>query len=169
MNRANAELFSRLISDNSQRIYRICRAYARQKEDQEDLFGEVVFQLWKSLASFRNECHIHTWLYRITLNVCMRQSVRQRKWRFSSKPLEGIQFISDTTSAQQDLEKQEILQQLYACLDALPETDKSLVLLFMEDLPYREIAHITGLSENNVAQKLSRIKKKLFTCLQSEP
>jgi RNA polymerase sigma-70 factor (ECF subfamily) len=165
MNKRNDEQFLETLEQNKKTILRICRVYASNKQDQEDLFGEVVFQLWKSMTSFREDAHINTWFYRVTLHVCMRHALKLNKTDKKKLKLEGIQFEHPDPDAQQQMEKEEKTAQLYSCIALLPEPDKSVILLFLEDLSYKQIFHITGISENNVAQKINRIKKKLFGCL----
>jgi RNA polymerase sigma-70 factor (ECF subfamily) len=165
MDEHGKQLFLQLIQDNRARIYRLCKAYARCNEDLQDLFQEVLFNLWKSRSTFKGDSQITTWLYRVTLNVCMQYSMRLQ--RGSGLRLERIPLISDEANAEQRLEQQEQIALLYECIGKLNEVDKTLMLLYLEDLPYRDIGLVMGLSENNIAQKVNRIKHKLFQCLKN--
>jgi RNA polymerase sigma-70 factor (ECF subfamily) len=158
------DLFGRLMEDNKQRILRICRAYAHNMQDQQDLFQEIALNIWKSLHSFRNESAIGTWVYRICLNVCMRHSLKLNKAAQLSTPLEGIKITDFAPDAQTDLEQRERIKKLYQCISELDDLDKTVMLLFLEDLSYNMIAEITGISANHVAVKVSRAKKKLANC-----
>lgn len=160
-------LFIKIIEDNRQKILRICQAYARNKEDQKDLYQEVVLNIWKSLPSFRQEAMINTWVYRVSLNVCMRFSLKSKKVNNVNVAIEGISILDESRDLQMNIEDNEKIKQLYECISKLNEAEKSLVLLFLEDLSYRAISDITGITENHVAVKLSRIKKKLFNCINN--
>lgn len=157
-------LFSKIIEDNKQRILRICSVYAGNVEDRKDLYQDVALNIWKALPTFRKESGIDTWIYRISLNVCMQHSLREKKTKQNRVDIEGIQ-ISDRSDINDNIENAERIRKLYGCIALLNEADKLLVLLFLEDLPYRIISDITGITENHVAVKLNRVKKKLFSCL----
>jgi RNA polymerase sigma-70 factor (ECF subfamily) len=152
------------IHENKSRIYRLCRAYAGDTQEQQDLFQEVVFNLWKAKDSFRGDAQESTWLYRVTLNVCLRYALQRN--RQAKVRLESVQFVSREHNAQQQLEQEEQVTLLYNCISKLNEIDRTVVLLYMEDVPYRQVADITGLTENNIAQRVSRIKSKLLQCLK---
>jgi len=158
------DLFGRLMDDNKQRILRICRAYARSIHDQQDLFQEVALNIWKSLHSFRHESAISTWVYRICLNVCMQHTLKLNKVAQIRVPVEGIKITDVQSDAQTDLEQRERIRKLYECISELDDLDKTVMLLFLEDLSYNVIAEITGISANHVAVKVSRAKKKLANC-----
>lgn len=160
-------LFSRIIEDNKQRIMRICWAYSHNKEDQKDLFQEVALNIWKSLPSFRQEAKFDTWVYRICLNVCMQYAMKFNKAKSGRVDIEGIQIFDDSADLQNNLENFEKTKILYECISKLHDAEKSLILLFLEDLSYKTISEVTGITENNVAVKLSRIKKKLFNCINN--
>jgi RNA polymerase sigma-70 factor (ECF subfamily) len=158
------ELFANVIEDNKQRILRICSAYASDREDQKDLYQEVALNIWKSLPSFRQDSGINTWVYRICLNVCIQFSLKLRKTKHSTVDIDGINISEEILPAEGD-EFKEKTRLMYACIATLKDAEKSLILLFLEDLPYKSIAEVTGVSENQVAVKMHRIKKKLFNCL----
>ncbi len=160
-------LFIKIIEDNSQKILRICQAYAHHREDQKDLYQEVVLNIWKSLPSFRQEAMINTWVYRVCLNVCMQFSIKSKKVNNVHVAIEGISILDESRDLQMNMEDNEKIKQLYECIAKLNDAEKSLVLLFLEDLSYRAISDITGITENHVAVKLSRIKKKLFNCINN--
>jgi RNA polymerase sigma factor (sigma-70 family) len=160
-------LFSDIIEENKQRIMRICRAYSHNREDQKDLFQEVALNIWKSLPSFRQEARIDTWVYRICLNVCMQYTRRSHKAKRMRVDIEGIQILDDSADLQNNLENFEKSKMLHECISKLGDAEKSLILLFLEDLSYKAISEITGITENHVAVKISRIKKKLFNCINN--
>ena len=156
--------FGKIMEDNKQRILRICSVYANDSEDRKDLFQDVALNIWKSLPAFREEAKIDTWIYRICLNVCMQHSLKFKKITQSTIDIDGI-AISDDCNIYNNIENAERIKKLYSCIAQLNEADKLLVLLFLEDLPYKIMSDITGFTENHVAVKLNRVKKKLFNCL----
>jgi RNA polymerase sigma-70 factor (ECF subfamily) len=160
-------LFTKIIEDNKQRILRICRAYSHNIEDQKDLYQETALNIWKSLPSFRKEAMIGTWVYRVCLNVCMQHSLKLRTAKNKRVEIEGLKISDETTDMNNNLENKEKLESLYMCIAKLSEVEKSLILLFLEDLPYKMISDVTGITENHIAVKLSRIKKKLFNCINN--
>ncbi len=154
------ELFTGLLKNNKEQIFRMCTAYSACHDDAKDLFQEVIINIWRSLPSFRHRSAINTWVYRITINVCMRWKQKEdtrKKPLIQHVRLEHISIAAPAVGNYTDL---------YACINKLNDTDKSVALLYLEDLSYKEIAAITGLSENNIAVKIMRIKAKLFTCLK---
>ncbi|MDY8135996.1 sigma-70 family RNA polymerase sigma factor [Aquimarina sp. 2201CG5-10] len=160
------QTFEQIIEANKGKIYRICRIYAVNPIEPEDLFQEVIYQIWKSYASFKGKSSIGTWIYKIALNVCIRSKGKLNKKNDKTIRLDAIQFTSkeNTTSVFED-RKYEALQ---SCISSLKVVDKSIVILSLEDLPYKEIATITGLSENHIAVKMRRIRKILLKCITSK-
>jgi len=155
------QLFFELLENNKNRINRICSVYAKNREDQKDLVQDVLLNIWKALPGFEQRANINTWLYRITLNVCLRS-------KYERAQKNKVQLDSISIEAVADSPKSEKYEQLYHCIGQLGETDKSIIILFLEDLPYKEIAEIVGISENHVAVKIKRIKGKLMKCLTGE-
>ncbi|HBH25016.1 MAG TPA: RNA polymerase [Cytophagales bacterium] len=145
--------FNELIRKNSAIISRICRAYTNGEEEFKDYFQEVSIQLWRSLKSFRGEAQPSTWVYRVTLNVCLTQ---QRKNSIDTVPLQNYDQFEDEV-----VEKEETIQQLYRALKKLPEPDRAVILLYLEDKSYKEMAEILGISISHVGVKLNRIKAQL--------
>ena len=156
------QLFVQTINQNQGILHKVCRIYCHNKEDHNDLFQEIVLQLWKAFPSFRSEAKITTWMYRIALNTAI-SGLRKKKVAITE--LEKISFqIEDKKEATIE----EDLQQLYKAIEHLSDVEKSIVLLYLEDKPYDEIAEITGITANYVAVKMNRIKEKLRTLLKTE-
>ena len=155
--------FEEILEDNKERIYRICRVYAVYPIEPQDLFQEVVYQVWKSFSSFEGKSSISTWIYKIALNVGHRSRMRLERNNGKTVRLESIQFIP-AESAPDELQ-QEKYQALHDCISSLNESDQSIMILSLEELPYKEIATVTGLTENHVAVKMKRIRQVLFDCI----
>ena len=136
-------------------IHKICRMYRNTREDQEDLFQEIVYQLWKSYPNFRKEAKLSTWMYRIALNTAM-ASFRKPGWKAS-----GEAKIPDRAAAQSQEHDESQEEQLYAAIRKLDDGDKAIVGLYLENMSYAEMARITGLTENYLGVRLNRIKKKI--------
>ncbi|MCJ7465589.1 MAG: sigma-70 family RNA polymerase sigma factor [Maribacter sp.] len=138
-------------------IFKITTIYTDNKNDQQDLYQDIVYQLWKSFDSFRNEAKISTWMYRIALNTALT--------RIRKKGRQGISISIDKVVLEHteayDSQFEERLKLLYKQIGALNALDKGLILLFLEGKKYEEIAEITGLSLSNVGTRLARIKQKL--------
>lgn len=160
-------VFLKAFESNKDRIFRICTSYAADKDDAKDLFQEVLLNLWKSLPSFKNESSINTWVYRITINICLRaKQFSDRKQKQFIK-LEGLD-LEDKNETMNTTDKEKQFLKLEECIKKLEGVDRSLILLYLEELPYKEIAQVLGLTENHVAVKIKRIKTKLLTCIKPE-
>ncbi len=153
--------FLAVIKDYQNIIYKVSRMYRDTKEDQEDLFQEIVFQLWKAFPGFRNESKISSWMYRIALNTAI--SVFRKK---------NVKMIYAGSFPEQihPLDKNEISENeelMYEVLRRLNDAEKALISLYLEDYSYQEIATIAGISEAYVGVKLNRIKDKLKLILKT--
>jgi RNA polymerase sigma factor (sigma-70 family) len=155
--------FAQILEENKNRIYRICKIYALSPLEPQDLFQEVVLQVWKSLSAFKGNSDINTWIYKIALNVCYTSKKKLEKNKNDSVRLESILFTQTQNTIDKD--QQEKFQALQDCISSLNENEQFIVILCMEDLPYKEIALITGFTENHIAVKMKRIRKKLLKCI----
>lgn len=137
-------------------IYKVCYLYTTQTATTSDLYQDSVLNLWKAYPKFRQECKISTWIYRITLNTCISFIRKEKNIPEIISLTDRIEEISNERD-----ELKAMLRELYRLINKLGELDKSLILLYLEEKNYEEIAEITGLTVTNVATKLSRIKEKL--------
>ncbi len=152
------EEFLQLIQANRGILYKICNAYCKNTNDREDLAQEIIYQLWKSGKSFDAAHTFSTWMYRVALNVAI-TFYRKQKQAHTAMVGEDLENIEDTTAANTETdEKLRLLQQF---LGELKELDRALMLLYLEARSYSEIADIIGITETNVATKISRIKEQL--------
>ena len=152
--------FLSLIHDHQNIIYKICRLYRDNKEDQEDLFQEIVYQLWKSYPGFKRESKVSSWMYRIALNTAI------AIYRKSKISIDYYQEFPEHLhlSDEKDISQNE--ERLFLALRQLNDSEKAVISLYLEDFNYAEIAAITGLSESNVGVRLNRIKNKLKQILK---
>ena len=151
----NRSEFSRLIQKNQGIIHKITRVYADGSEDRKDLFQEICLQLWRSYGNFREEANFSTWMYRVALNTAI-SNIRKNKSRFHYEPLEKHAHIPSETE-----EQNEEVQLIYSAIARLNRIDKAIILLWLENKNYDEIASVMGITKTNVSVKLVRIKRKL--------
>tara|TARA_R110002049_G_scaffold272291_1_gene449769 strand:+ start:305 stop:811 length:507 start_codon:yes stop_codon:yes gene_type:complete len=152
------------LEQNQQKLLRICSVYAKDAEDTKDLFQEVLIHIWQSMPNFKSNSLLSTWIFRIALNVCLRFRSKDIKKQKRFLYLDGI-AITNLASEKETNEQNEQLAQLRSCIKELNEVDKAIITLYLEELPYKEISGILGLTENTVAVKVKRIKKKLLNCI----
>src|SRR6478735_4545852 len=159
--------FLKGLEENQQKLLRVCSVYARDVEDKKDLFQEVLINIWKSMPLFEQKSSLSTWMFQVTLNVCLRQHTKQTKNRERFQKLDSI-IIENISEEEINHEEQERLIKLRRCIKKLNDADKAVTTLYLEDLSYKEISDITGLTENNVAVKVKRIKMKLLNCINEK-
>lgn len=151
--------FAEIYRDHAGLVGRTARAFAPEPADRDELFQEILVALWQALPQFTAQAKLSTYVYRVSLNCALNWQRSRRRYRAR---LDGYQTLHaaspDTTSPAE----QARLSWLYACIHALPPVDRSLILLFLDQIPYTEIAEITGLSESNVGVRLHRIKQHLI-------
>ncbi len=153
----NKEEFIKLIKRYEGIIFKITTIYTDSREDQQDLYQDIVYQLWKSFDNFRNESKISTWMYRVALNTALTR-VKQKKRQWNTVAINEL--VLEQTE-QYDAIFEERLRQLYTYIHQLNVMEKGLMLLLLEGKKYEEIAKITGLTPTNVGTRISRIKQKL--------
>ncbi len=147
--------FLRILQDNQGIIHKICQIYRDSPEDREDLFQEVIFQLWRSYPSFSGGSKISTWLYRVALNTAL------ATFRKSKPNVTSAEYLPDVQFEHINNEHNERQEQLLAGIRQLSEPDRALIALYLDELSYQQIAGILGISESNVGVKLNRIKARL--------
>jgi RNA polymerase sigma factor (sigma-70 family) len=152
--------FLQLIQDHKGILFKISNSYCRNRDDREDLMQEIIYQLWKSAGGFDTNRKFSTWMYRIALNVAISYYRQQRRSGLRiafGGELHLMEMADDSAETDTD-EKIGMLQRFISDQN---ELDKALMILYLEERPYREIAEILGITETNVATKLSRIKGRL--------
>ena len=138
-------------------IFKIVRAYAFTTMNKDDLFQEIIIQVWRSIPMFRQESSVTTWLYRISLNTAIRWTQKENKHNHE-ETTENLQYIIHDNKVPTD----ERLDWLYEEIRQLNEIDRSLTLLLLDGFSYKEMATILGITESNVGVKINRIKKQLI-------
>ena len=151
------QIFDDWLSLHKGLIFKIARAYAFSVMDQDDLFQEIIIQVWHSVPAFRGESSVTTWLYRISLNTAIKWTKKERK-HYQADALDNVQHILQEERMQID----ERLTWLYEEIHQLDEIDRSITLLLLDGFSYKEMAIIVGITESNVGLKINRIKKQLI-------
>ena len=159
--------FQRIISENKGIIYKVSNAYCTIEAEKEDLVQEIIIQIWKAFPNYNSKYKISTWIYRIALNVAIslyRKQNSQKK--LTTVSIEDYQISDENENTEKELQ----IKQLYKFIHELKELDRALIILYLEEKNYKEIAQILGISQTNVATKISRIKillKQKFSTLKN--
>jgi len=150
--------FVRQVQANQGIIQKICNIYGQTRPDREDLFQEIIVQLWKAVPKFQEQSKFSTWLYRVALNTAISDFRKKRRTLDVIKTeVESLEIKSEFI----EVEKEEKLNTLYAAIGRLPEIDKAIVMLYLEDKSYDEMEDILGVTANNLRVRMNRIKEKL--------
>jgi RNA polymerase sigma-70 factor (ECF subfamily) len=148
--------FAHLIKNNQGLIIKVSRLYTNSLEDEEDLFQEIVLQLWKSYDSFKGNSKISTWMYRVALNTAI------TLFRKKSKSLPTNELDINLRDYEEDnYDKQQQISLLYQVIKTLPNVERAIVMMYLDDLPYKDIAENLGITEVNARVKMNRLKKIL--------
>src|SRR5580700_5056398 len=151
------ERFQALLDEHKRILYKVCHSYCRNRDDGEDLAQEIIIQLWRSFGKFDERYRFSTWMYRIALNVAISFYRREnRRTRYVISDEERLLEAIDETKTQP-----EEIRLLYEFIEVLDPLNKALVLLYLDGNNYQEIAVVLGISETNVATKISRLKSKM--------
>lgn len=152
--------FLTALENHKNLVFKIANSYCKDKEDRKDLIQEIVLQLWKAFPKYDPKYAFSTWIYRIALNVSIsfyRKSSKKKSVSFLS--MEAlIEWTDDNEAEKNTNENLNLLKQL---IQEMKEWDKALMILYLEEKSYKEIAEIIGITETNVATRLSRLKQKL--------
>lgn len=148
--------FTNLLKDNQGLIIKVSRLYTNSQEDEKDLFQEIVLQLWRSYENFKGQSKISTWMYRVALNTAITLYRKKTKSPQSDELQEyHYQFYT------KENETEEQISLLYQVIKMLPKMERAIVMMYLDDLSYREISETLGISEVNARVKMSRLKKTL--------
>ncbi|WP_455672222.1 RNA polymerase sigma factor [Phocaeicola sp.] len=151
----NEQAFLTLVKEYRRLIYKVCYLYATDEEHFKDLHQEVLINLWQGFKGFKGEAKLSSWIYRVSLNTCI-SFYRKHSKITDTMPLESLFGLMADEN-----EKPVHLREMYRLISRLNRLEKAIILLWLDERSYEEIADITGLSRNNIASKLKRIKEKL--------
>lgn len=159
------ELFNDLVKSNHASIYRICRAYLYDVSHADDLYQEVLYQIWNSMAGFKGNAQVSTWIYRVAVNTAINYNIKNKRYQHLPLP-DGFNMPDeDVGSVKQEQEVQ--LNKLRYCIQQLEEHDRLIISLVLEDKSYKEIAEILGSNTNLVGVKINRIKARLLKLMEN--
>ena len=154
--------FLQLIEQHRGILVKICSLYARLPEEREDLFQEIIIQLWKAWPSFKGLSKFSTWMYRIALNTSI-SGLRKKKAELVY--MDHLQMPD--TLHEDDAARREQLSSLYKAIRELPEIDRAVVMLYLEDHSYEDMEEILGISQGTLRVKMTRVKEKLKRTIQT--
>ncbi|WP_085537354.1 RNA polymerase sigma factor [Massilibacteroides vaginae] len=147
--------FVKLIQDNEKIIYKVCSVYVTDDNPIADLYQDVVCNLWRSFAGFRQECAASTWIYKVALNTCI-TGLR----KYMKRP-QHVSLAALTAHLMETDQMDGTIREMYRLIRRLSSLEKAIILLYLDEHSYQEIADITGLTPTNVGVRLVRIKEKL--------
>ena len=154
----NIELqFTRMVKEYRKTIYTVCYFFSKDTEEVNDLYQEILINLWKGFPNYRGESSLKTWIWRVSLNTCSNQE-RKKKSRIQTVPLSiDIDLYNDEDAGSKQI------QMLYDRINRLDVFDRAIILLWLENMTYQDIADVVGISVSNVTTRLFRIKEQLKT------
>lgn len=156
------EEFNELVKNNHASIYRICRAYLYDVSHANDLYQEILFQLWKSMQNFKGKSKVSTWVYRIAVNTAINYNLKHKK--HDHLPLPDLIQVPYEETLSTKIEQEQQVDKMRYCISMLESQDRLIISLVLEDKSYKEIAEITG--NNHVGVKINRIKGRLLKLMQ---
>ncbi len=159
------DAFIALISTQQKLIHSLCSLYFSSTEDRKDMFQEIVLQLWKAYPSFNHQAKVSTWIYRIALNTVFTK-LRKEKGKPKNEPYSDHAYQISATEPNMALT--EATEELYRAIEQLSDVDKAIVMLYLEEHSYDEIANVLNLSRTNVSTRINRIKVRLEKLLKNQ-
>ncbi|RLD77700.1 MAG: RNA polymerase [Bacteroidetes bacterium] len=159
----SSDFYTSLILPYAPIIIKICRAYTNSQEDFEDYYQEVCLQIWRSKDNFREDSQWSTWIYRLSLNVCLtllKKSKNDKSY--------ATDYLPDEVVLESHVFADESLNMLYDAIKQLSELDRAIILLYLEEKSYQEIADIIGTNQNNIGVRIKRIKERLKKILNGK-
>lgn len=152
----NIELqFTKMVKEYRKTIYTVCYFFSKDTEEVNDLYQEILINLWKGFPNYRGESSLKTWIWRVSLNTCSNQE-RKKKSRIQTVPLSiDIDLYNDEDAGSRQI------QMLYDRINRLDVFDRAIILLWLENITYQDIADVVGISVSNVTTRLFRIKEQL--------
>jgi RNA polymerase sigma factor (sigma-70 family) len=161
----NDSEFNELVKANHASIYRICRAYLYDVSHADDLYQEILYQIWKSMQSFKQQAKVTTWIYRIAVNTAINFNLKNKRHQHQAMPDTFSMPYEETLPEKQEQEAK--LTKLRYCISQLETQDRLIISLVLENKSYKEIAEITGISATNTGVKINRIKTRLLHLMEN--
>jgi len=163
-------LFMNWLGEHGSSVMKVARAYTLTSEECQDLAQEILLRAWRSLPNFEGKASAATWFYRVALQTAMNWQRKDKPRRTRQQPLLEVQVLAtDGGNSAEQVQQRETVELLYQAIHKLPKTDAALVLLYLDELSYREMAEVLGISEINVGVKLNRAKKALGELMNGKP
>jgi RNA polymerase sigma-70 factor (ECF subfamily) len=162
-------LFLAWLAEHGSAVMKVARAYTLTSEECQDLAQEILLQAWRSLPRFQQRSSPATWFYRVALQTAMNWHRKDRPRRTRQQPLLEVQSVAEDRDSVEQAQQRELVERLYQAIHQLPKADAALVLLYLDELSYREMADVLGISESNVGVKLNRAKKALAALMNGRP
>jgi RNA polymerase sigma-70 factor (ECF subfamily) len=169
---ANADsreaLFRRWLEQHTGLVFKVARTFAPGEVDRDDLVQEFLLQMWRSVPQFGGHAKESTWIYRVALHTALSWHRGEKKRHAVQTPLLEIEELPEPDDVA-GREREELVTRLYTAIRRLPKVDAALVLLYLDDLSYREMAEVLGHSETNVGVKLNRARKAVANLMKEVP
>ncbi len=157
------------LGEHGSSVMKVARAYTLTSEECQDLAQEILLQAWRSLPKFEGKATAATWFYRVALHTAMNWHRKDGRRRLRQQPLLEVQALApEGIDSAEQAQHRDTVEQLYKAIHQLPKTDTALVLLYLDELSYREMAEVLGISESNVGVKLNRAKKALSELMKGQ-
>ena len=151
-------IFADWLASHKGILFKVVHAYAFEHADRQDLFQEIVIQIWHSVDAFRGDSSVPTWMYRVALNAAIGWTRKEGRHRLGKEPLDGVEGLLTMSSSEG---RDPRVEWLFHQIAQLKDVDRSVELLLLDGFSYKEIAAIVGLTESNVGVKINRIKSAL--------
>ncbi|MBX7165781.1 MAG: RNA polymerase sigma factor [Pirellulales bacterium] len=162
-------LFVAWLGEHGSSVLKVARAYTLTSEECQDLAQEILLQAWRSLAHFDGRASASTWFYRVALHTALNWHRQDARRRSRQQPLlESRDAVVDGVDSCKQAQQRETVERLYRAIHQLPKTDAALVLLYLDQLSYREMAEVLGISESHVGVKLHRARKALSALMNED-
>ena len=162
-------LFTDWLREHSSAVMKVARAYTLTSEECQDLAQEILLQAWRSLPNYEGKASAATWFYRVALQTAMNWQRKDKPRRSRQQPFVEVQVLAtEGHDSAEQAQHRETVEHLYQAIHQLPTTDAALVLLYLDELSYREMAEVLGISESNVGVKLNRAKKALCALMNGK-
>lgn len=165
MSTEQEKTFIEFFKPNQKLIHKICRIYTDNMDDHQDLFQEITIQLWKSFPGFKGDSKFSTWMYRVALNTAITLFRKPKK-----KDAQAVDIDISTLKMEyeDDEDDEHKLQKMYKAIYELSDVEKALIMMYLEDKPYKEIGEILGITEGNARVKMNRAKNNLRTKISTK-